>query len=208
MNIILKDSPQMTFTSFYATAATDKPLAFRRRLGLFLPIFYLASNYSGKFWSYFTTLEHECTHATVALLFLKRPISMRVTAKLGGEFQYASTNKIGETSISLAPYFLPTLSFLTLLTGFLLNLTDNHLFYAVLGWTVTFHLVTNWKETSFRQTDLQKVGIIKTLLVLPIANLLAYGSIFAFVVAGLKGFFDFWLNGGKDVLRLVKSLVY
>jgi hypothetical protein len=47
----------------------------------------------------------------------------------------------------------------------------------VLGWTTAFHLVSNWGETSFRQPDLQKAGILKTILILPVMNLLCYGSV-------------------------------
>lgn len=173
---------------------------------LFIPSFYVMRNYFGGIWNYLTTLEHEFSHALVALFFLKKPVSMRVTALHGGEFQYASTNTIGQTWISLAPYFLPTLSILVLFLGWLGGLSETAWFYGISGWTIAFHLVTNWQETSFRQSDLQKVGFVKTILVLPIANLLIYGSILAFVIGGIKGFSAFWLEGSKHGFEIIPRL--
>ena len=69
-----------------------------------------------------------------------------------------------------------------------------------------FHLVTNWAETSFRQPDLQKAGILKTLLILPVMNLLCYGSILAFVGAGRKGLAAFWFEGLKGAFSLVSKI--
>jgi hypothetical protein len=77
----------------------------------------------------------------------------------------------------------------------------------LLGWTTIFHLISNWGETSFRQPDLQKVGILKSILILPVMNLICYGSILAFVANGAKGFGTFWSEGLNSAWNLFRNLL-
>jgi hypothetical protein len=48
---------------------------------------------------------------------------------------------------------------------------------------------------------LQKAGLLKTILILPVMNLICYGSILAFVAGGSKGFGNFWFEGFKAAFR-------
>lgn len=173
---------------------SPKVIAFMVGAGLFFPVWWLAKRFFLSIWQYLTTLEHECTHALVGLLFGKIPVSMRVSAWEGGEVHLRGGSNIW---ISLAPYFVPTLSFLIILIGLILGILNSNYFYGILGWTISFHLITNWQETSFRQPDLQKAGYVTSVLVLPIANLLTYGAIFSLVFGAKQSFFTFWLEGGK-----------
>jgi Peptidase M50B-like len=170
---------------------------------IFFPIHYVAKRYFATIWNYLCVLEHECTHALVGLLFGKIPVGMRVSAWEGGEVQLRGGSNLW---VSLAPYFLPTLSLILLPIAWVFSLFDSPFFYAILGFTIAFHIVTNWKETSFRQTDLQRAGILTSILVLPIANLLIYGAILSLVFGGAKGFAEFWVNGGKNSLVIVKAV--
>lgn len=169
----------------------------------FFPFHFIAKQFFSSIWNYLCVLEHECTHALVGLLFGKLPVGMRVSAWEGGEVQLRGGSNLW---ISLAPYFLPTLSLIVLPITWLFSLFDSPFFYAVLGFTIAFHVVTNWNETSFRQTDLQRAGYLTSVLVLPIANLLTYGAIFSLVFGGTKGLAGFWLNGGKNSWAIVKDL--
>lgn len=171
-------------------------------VALFFPFHFVASRYFQTIWNYLCTLEHECTHAIVGLLFWKIPVGMRVSAWEGGEVQLRGGTNLW---ISLAPYFLPTLSLLALLIAWIFGLAETHFFYAILGFTIAFHLVTNWNETSFRQTDLQRAGYLTSILVLPVANLLFYGAILSFVFGGMKMFVSFWQNGGKNSFSVVQN---
>jgi hypothetical protein len=170
---------------------------------LFFPFHFIAKQFFASIWNYLCVLEHECTHALVGLLFGKIPVGMRVSAWEGGEVQLLGGSNLW---ISLAPYFLPTLSIIILPFAWVFNLFDSPFFYALLGFTIAFHVVTNWKETSFRQTDLQRAGYLTSILVLPIANLLTYGSILSLVFGGTKGFAEFWLNGGKSSWLIAKKI--
>jgi hypothetical protein len=176
------------------TIRSPKVFAFFIGIGLFFPVWWLAKSFFQTGWHYLTTLEHECTHALVGLLFGKIPVSIRVSAWEGGEVKLRGGTNLW---ISLAPYFVPTLSFLIIILGLILGITNSVYFYGVLGWTIVFHLITNWQETSFRQTDLQQSGYLTSILVLPIANLLTYGAIFSLVFGNKNSFFSFWLEGGK-----------
>ena len=180
-------------------------LSFLAGLVVFFPCLFVARRLFPSAWSYLETLEHEITHLLVGLLFLKIPVGIRVSAHEGGEVRQIGRGTTGQTWIALAPYFLPTISLFAIIVAYLIGL-DTRTFLAVLGWTTAFHLVTNWGETSFRQPDLKKAGILKTLLILPVMNLISYGAILAFVAGGGKGFAAFWLDGLKGALFLASSL--
>jgi hypothetical protein len=155
---------------------------------IFFPIHFIASNLFRTIWLYLQTLEHELTHLFIGLFFLKIPTGIRVTAHEGGEVRQIGRSSIGMNWIALAPYFFPTVSIFIVLIAFLTGIKTEYLL-GLLGWSTAFHLITNWTETSFRQTDLQKVGIIKTLLILPVMNIICYGMVLAFV--GNGGVLDF-----------------
>jgi hypothetical protein len=169
----------------------------------FFPLHFIAKRYFATVWNYLCTLEHECTHAIVGLLFGKIPVGMRVSAWEGGEVQLRGGSNLW---ISLAPYFLPTISLFILLPAWIFGVTESPTFFVVLGSTIAFHVVTNWNETSFRQTDLQRAGYLTSILVLPIANLLTYGAILSLVFGGVKGFAEFWINGGKNSWLMFREL--
>jgi hypothetical protein len=169
-------------------------LAFLTGALVFLPCLLVAKRFFHSAWCYLETLEHELTHLLVGLVFLKIPVGIRVSAHEGGEVRQIGLGTTGQTWVTLAPYFFPTISLAVLVFAYFVELNPLTLL-GVLGWTTAFHLVSNWGETSFRQPDLQKAGILKTLLILPVMNLLFYGSVLAFVVAGSKGFRNFWAAG-------------
>lgn len=182
-------------------------LAFASGALIFLPCLFLAKRLFPSVWAYLETLEHELTHLLIGLLFLKIPVGIRVSAHEGGEVRQIGLGTTGQTWVTLAPYFFPTVSLVVLIVAYLFSLNTNYLL-GLLGWTTLFHLVSNWGETSFRQPDLQKAGILKTLLILPVMNLICYGSILAFVGGGAKGFGSFWLEGLSSSLNFAGWLIF
>ncbi len=180
-------------------------LAFLAGLLIFFPCLFLAKRLFLSAWSYLETLEHELTHLLIGLLFLKIPVGIRVSAHEGGEVRQIGLGTTGQTWVTLAPYFFPTISLFVLIVAYFIDLNPK-LFLGILGWTTAFHLVTNWTETSFRQTDLQKAGILKTILILPVMNLISYGSILAFVADGRTGFSSFWVEGFRGSFRLFYAI--
>lgn len=162
----------------------------------FFPIYLVASRLFSTPWEYIATLEHEFAHLVVGLLFLKIPVGFRVSAHDGGEVRQVGFGTTGDIWITLAPYFLPTLPLLIVLIAWFATIPEAYLI-GVLGWATFFHIVTNWAETSFRQPDLKKAGLLKCILILPLMNVICYGAILAYVGGGNDGFKGFWVQGGK-----------
>jgi hypothetical protein len=181
-------------------------LAFAVGAIVFFPCWFIARRLFPGVWSYLETLEHELTHLLIGLIFLKIPIGIRVSAHEGGEVRQIGLGTSGQTWVSLAPYFFPTVSLAVLILAYLFRVNTVYL-HGLLGWTTVFHLISNWGETSFRQPDLQKVGILKSILILPVMNLICYGSILAFVSGAGKGFGSFWYNGLSLSLKLFRNLI-
>ena len=181
-------------------------LAFLAGAAVFLPCLFLAKRLFPSVWCYLETLEHELTHLLIGLIFLKIPVGIRVSAHEGGEVRQIGLGTTGQTWVSLAPYFFPTVSLAVLILAYLFKANTLYLL-GFLGWATLFHLVSNWGETSFRQPDLRKAGLLKSLMILPVMNLICYGSILAFVAAGGKGFGSFWIDGLSSALNLVGILL-
>jgi len=180
-------------------------LAFLAGAAIFFPCLFAAKRLFHSGWCYLETLEHELTHLLIGLIFLKIPTGIRVSAHEGGEVRQIGFGTTGQIWVTLAPYFFPTISVAVLIFAYFIQ-PNILLTLGILGWTTAFHLVTNWGETSFRQPDLQKAGILKTLLILPVMNLICYGAVLAFVADGSKGFSNFWVEGFSQAFRLAVKI--
>jgi hypothetical protein len=95
------------------------------------------------------TLEHETTHALVALLFLRRVTGFQVTGRKGGRVEYRGRfgGRIANDLIGLAPYYLPTLPLILALFRPLIPGLIGVGYDAVLGVALAFHVVGTWRET-------------------------------------------------------------
>ncbi len=101
-------------------------------------------------------LEHELTHLVVALLLLRRPISIGAGPG-GGETVYTGR---GSTLIRLAPYFLPTFTILGLSLAPLVRSRFEPYLVGALGVTWGFHVLTGVIESHPRQPDLRTGGLV------------------------------------------------
>jgi hypothetical protein len=180
-------------------------LAFLVGAAIFVPCLFVGKRLFHSAWCYLETLEHELTHLLIGLLFLKIPVGFRVSAHEGGEVRQIGLGTTGQIWVTLAPYFFPTISLAVLIVAYFAELNTLTLL-GILGWTTAFHLVSNWGETSFRQPDLQKAGILKTLLILPVMNLICYGAVLAFVAGAGKGFRNFWTQGFAETFNLFSKI--
>lgn len=127
--------------------------------------------------SFIVVLEHEFTHAIFAWLTFHRVVGFRASLRRGGHVRYLGR---GNWLISIAPYFVPTLSVAAI--AVLHWLPDRYLAYgsAALGATFAYHLLSTWAETHRHQTDLREVGLVFSALFLIAANALVYGLILGF----------------------------
>lgn len=136
------------------------------------------------FGSFFSTFEHELTHAVFAWLTFHKVVGMRATWRRGGEVTIEGR---GNWLITIAPYFFPTLC---LLLGLLLALLPaEHLVWvnALMGATLAYHVISTRRETHSGQPDLRKVGLAFAWMFLPAANIIALGGVLAFSHGGLDG---------------------
>lgn len=126
---------------------------------------------------FIVVLEHELTHALFAWLTFHRVVGFRASLRGGGHVRYLGR---GNWLISIAPYFVPTLSIVAI--AVLHWLPDRYLSYgsAALGATFAYHLLSTWSETHRHQSDLREVGLVFSAVFLIAANALAYGLILGF----------------------------
>lgn len=127
--------------------------------------------------NFVVVLEHELTHAIFAWLTFHRVVGFRASLRRGGHVRFLGR---GNWLISIAPYFVPTLSIIAIVV--LQWLPERHLAYgsAALGATLTYHLFSTWSETHRHQSDLREVGLIFSAVFLIAANALVYGLILGF----------------------------
>lgn len=118
---------------------------------------------------WFSTLEHELTHAVFAILSLNRVTALNATGHAGGVMHYQG---YGNWIITLAPYFVPSLSLIMLLILSLAKTTYLSPLMFAMGMTIAYHLLSTWRETHYQQPDLKEAGWIFSWLFLPTANIL------------------------------------
>ena len=127
--------------------------------------------------SAFSTLEHELTHAVMAWLCWRGVSGLKVTWSKGGHIQvHGGSNWL----IDLGPYFFPTFSVAVALTSLALPSRWAGVVELLLGVTLAYHLISTWRETHGKQTDLREAGKRFSVVFLPGAYLLWNGVIVAF----------------------------
>lgn len=132
--------------------------------------------------SYFSTLEHEVTHAIFAILSGHSVQHIRITAHEGGEIRYKGK---GNWLITIAPYFFPTIT--VILLSLRLCIEQNYWLELGIGVSIAFHITSSYVETHGSQSDLKQVGRFFALCFLPTANVLTYTLIVAYLQSGFSG---------------------
>jgi len=136
------------------------------------------------FGSYFSTLEHELTHALFGLLTIHKVGNLRVTRHDGGHVEILGGNWL----ISIAPYFFPTLSIVLILIMRWMPVAYLGWANVALGASVAYHVVSTIRETHPSQPDLRYTGRIFAALFLPTANLFLYGVLFSYALGDASSF--------------------
>lgn len=166
--------------------------------GIFIPVWFIWVRHS----DFLNTFEHEVTHMLVGLLMLKRPRKLHVTHGAGGHVLIQGSNNF---IITLAPYFLPTFSYLLLFIYPLLADIYRPHFYVTLGLTTSYHVFSTWQETSLVQTDIHANGVVFSLMFIIAANIIAYGFLLAFILGGWHAGGSFLLEGFTN-LKILQQL--
>lgn len=136
--------------------------------------------------SFFSTFEHELTHAVFAWLCFHKVTRFEASDGRNRSSDLENENYLGVVHstgfnwlISIAPYFSPTL-LLPFYPVALLN--PPPVFLVLVGMICAYHITSTYRETGLHQTDLKRVGYLFTFMFLPAANLIIYvASIYFFV---------------------------
>ena len=134
--------------------------------------------------TFFSTLEHEVTHAIFAWLTFHRVIGLKSTWKDGGHVVYRG---IGNWLITSSPYFVPTICIFLIALFAWVPIFSQSIEEAIIGAAFAYHVTSTYRETHRNQTDLQQLGFLWCFLVLPTANLVINGLVLAHAMGGTAG---------------------
>jgi len=156
--------------------------------------------------SYFSTFEHELTHAIFAWLTLHRVVGLSVTWQRGGSCTFEGSGG-GNWLIAIAPYWFPTLVIPTL--GVVYFSTGQSLtqLHGLVGAATAYHILSTWTETHLRQPDLQNTGFLFALMFLPAANIIVYSVILLFTLCGPVSAHQYLHNVFQDTLLWFTSML-
>ncbi|MGM0596485.1 MAG: M50 family metallopeptidase [Myxococcota bacterium] len=149
--------------------------------------------------TWFSTLEHELTHALFALLTFHRVTGISTSYRNGGLTTYLGK---GNWLITLSPYFFPTFSMVAIGLSKLFGFSP-FTRQLVLGITISYHLISTFGETHLGQSDLQEAGIFYSFLLLPGLNLYFYALIVAYMGIGFDSISRFHSIVGNSLKTML-----
>lgn len=171
-----------------------------------------------------STFEHELTHALVALLFFRRIHKFIVTSKRGGQVQYSGNigGEFGTLLIGLAPYYLPTMTLISVLVRPFLPPGWFPWYDGFIGATFAFHIFSTVDETKLSWTkrtftdagdhqrtrsDIGKVGYIFAFLVITGFGVFLLGLALQLIGSGYAGTWYFLRQVGMTSYAVYDSLI-
>lgn len=149
---------------------------------------------------WFSTLEHELTHALFALITFHPVTGIKTTDTQGGVIHFTGGNN---WLIMVSPYFFPTFSFLCILLFWLLEIENNFTANAILGCTMAYHLISTKHELHKEQTDLQETGFLFSWIFLPGANIISYGMLLSFSFGGVQQLTKYLTNSYQPIMNFL-----
>ena len=147
---------------------------------------------------FFGVFEHELTHLLMGLLMLQKPEAFFATASRG-HVRVGGKNFL----VDLAPYYFPTFSIILLLVFPLLKESAYPVYFAVLGFMTGYHLVSQIIDFKFYQGDIRVSGKAFSVVFCLFASIFTFGFIFAFVVGGYRGGWEFVKAGIPETGRVL-----
>lgn len=106
--------------------------------------------------SFYSTLRHELCHWLFSILSFNKPHSIHINPDGSGHYQHIGK---GNYLLTLAPYFFPITSVSFLLIRLFFE-KPSPIYFVLLGATLSFDMVSMFKDYHFQQTDWQKNGIL------------------------------------------------
>jgi hypothetical protein len=138
--------------------------------------------------SFFSTFEHELTHAIFAWATFKKVTGLTATWREGGVCSWEGGKN---WLIFIAPYFFPTLMLVPILLSFVVKRQYFEAVEIMLGAVMAYHMTSTYLETHSNQTDLQETSFLFAFLFLPTANIMVYTTALIYFVRGPKEASDY-----------------
>jgi hypothetical protein len=151
--------------------------------------------------TFFSTLEHEITHAIFAWMTFHRVTGLKSTWKQGGHVTYRGK---GNWLITSSPYFVPTICLFMIILFAWTPVVSVPVANALIGAGFAYHATSTYRETHRGQSDLKELGFPWCFLVLPTANLVVNGLVLAYALGGTAGIGSFVGN----IWKLFRSMTF
>ncbi len=149
---------------------------------------------------FISTFSHELTHALWGIAFRARIRDMRVKRE-SGFVNLSKTNFM----IRLAPYIFPFFSVVIALSAFFVRPGLMPLVFFLLGFTLSFHLLSTIETLKVRQPDVYKTGTLFSLPIIFISNLIIIVLTIEFVSPENILLTSFLKTGFAETLAIFKS---
>lgn len=147
------------------------------------------------------TLAHESSHAVMSILMFHKIIDFRVQEEEG---EISHRGRYGNFFIALAPYTLMILTLPFLLFRLIAQNSAIYIIDLCIGFTAAFHAYCFWDQTHQNQTDIKKIGYLKSGLYITIWHLFNVSLIILSIRKGLWGALGYlFTNYWNDLLQLV-----
>lgn len=153
------------------------------------------------------TFEHELTHAIFCILCFKKVHSFMAGSnadknnRLGVVYHEGASGLRG-TLITLSPYFSPTYTAFLLLIRLFVAESALGIFDLFVGATFCYHLISNWQEFGFHQTDITRQTKFFSVVFILLANLIIIPSVLLSVHTGWGEAMAYVVNGFTSPFKL------
>tara|TARA_B100000614_G_C14459963_1_gene457984 strand:- start:67 stop:726 length:660 start_codon:yes stop_codon:yes gene_type:complete len=146
------------------------------------------------------TFEHELTHVIFCILCLKKVHSFMAGSKADqsgrlGVVYHEQASGLRGTLITLSPYFFPTYTAFLLLIRLFVADSALGVFDLFVGVTFIYHLISNWQEFGFHQSDITSQTKFFSVVFIILANLIIIPAVLL-IVHGEAGSLLSYLGGG------------
>lgn len=146
--------------------------------------------------------EHELGHALVGLLFF-RDIQKFEVHPGGGSVELVGGNSL----IRLAPYYLPVFTIPLLIIKPLVSPSIRDVANFLIGFTLAFHYTSLLKEFNLRQEDIKETGLVFSLCVTCIMNIIVLVIILCVVIDDYSGILSYFERSFKKAIESYETIL-
>jgi hypothetical protein len=178
-------------------------------IGFLSMFFAMTAFHRTRFVRFWSTLEHEMTHALFAWLSFVPVYDLWTSDGSGASSGQPAVGQVrlgGDNwLISISPYFFPTAAVALLAATWLLAEVPSMTSSVLLGASTAWCVVSTWHETHRGQSDLRGVGFLFSALFLPGANALSYGILMASEVGGRARAWEYALDAPTRTMDWIRA---